>query len=97
MQRPPLNDMTEIEKNILDSLLELDHAVKAMPAANPKPNLLPLFTRLDELVRQLPKDADPNLLHYLNRKSYEKARLLLEGRDAENPRGSCGSRTPGKR
>jgi hypothetical protein len=89
--------MTEIEKNILDSLLELDHAVKAMPTANPKPHLLPFFTRLDELARRLPKDADPNLLHYLNRKSYEKARLLLEGRDAENPRGACGSQNTGKR
>jgi len=30
------------------------------------------------------------LLHYLHRKSYEKARLFLEGRGAENAAGSCG-------
>jgi hypothetical protein len=81
--------MSELEKNILAALAELDRAVKAMPTANPKPSLQPLFARLDELTRQLPKDSDPNLLHYLHKKSYEKARLLLEGRDAENARGAC--------
>ncbi|HXS68818.1 MAG TPA: hypothetical protein VN761_08235 [Candidatus Polarisedimenticolia bacterium] len=81
--------MTETERAILQSLVELDTAVKAMPAANPKPNLLPIFSRLDELTRQLPKDASPNLLHYLHKKSYEKARLWLEGRVAEIARGDC--------
>lgn len=81
--------MNEIEKNILQSLNELDAAVKAMPNANPKPNLLPLFTRIDELARQLPKGASPDLLHYLHKKSYEKARLFLQGRDAENAEGNC--------
>jgi len=81
--------MTETERAILQTLVELDGAVKSMPAANPKPNLLPLFSRLDELTRRLPKDASPDLLHYLHKKSYEKARLWLEGRDAENARGNC--------
>ncbi len=81
--------MTEIENDILAELIELDRAVQAMPNANPKPNLLPIFARLDELARRLPKSADPNLLHYLHKKSYEKARLLLQGRDAENAQGSC--------
>ena len=69
--------------------MELDAAVKSMPTANPRPNLLPMFARLDELTRQLPKNASPDLLHYLHKKSYEKARLWLEGRDAENARGNC--------
>jgi hypothetical protein len=81
--------MTETEQSILRSLVELDNAVKSMPTANPKPNLLPLFARLDELTRQLPKTTSPDLLHYLYKKSYEKARLWLEGRDAENARGNC--------
>ena len=81
--------MTESEQAILQALNELDAAVQAMPTAQPKPNLLPLFERLDTLARQLPKGANPDLLHYLNRKSYEKARLLLQGRDAENARGAC--------
>jgi hypothetical protein len=80
---------TPLEENLLNALLELDSAVKAMPAANPKPNLLPLFARIDELTKQLPRDADPALLHYLHKKSYEKARLFLQDRDAENQVGNC--------
>ena len=70
-------------------LTQLAETVKTMPAANPKPSLLPLFARLDELTRQLPRHADPTLLHYLHKKSYEKARLFLEGREAENQAGNC--------
>ena len=82
--------MTDLEDQILQALLELEHAVKLTPNANPKPNLLPLFSRLDDLTRQFPSGADPTLLHYLQKKSYEKARLFLQGRDAENKTGSCG-------
>lgn len=69
--------------------MELDEAVKSMPTANPKPNLLPLFARIDELTYQLPRNTDPQLLHYLHKKSYEKARLWLLDRDAENQAGNC--------
>ncbi|HYT59944.1 MAG TPA: hypothetical protein VEL06_07220 [Haliangiales bacterium] len=82
--------MTATEQTLLQTLVELNNAVQSMPAANPKPDLLPLFARIDELARQLPKDTDPTLLHYLHRKSYEKARLWLEGRETENQAGSCG-------
>ncbi|MDB6110041.1 MAG: hypothetical protein JWR69_1791 [Pedosphaera sp.] len=82
--------MTETEQAILQALTELDRQVKSMPHANPKPNLLPIFARLDDLTRQLPPQASPDLLHYLHKKSYEKARLFLEGRDAENAAGNCG-------
>ena len=81
--------MSDTERALLQSLVELDSAIKAMPGANPKPNLLPIFARLDDLTRQLPKNVSPDLLHYLHKKSYEKARLWLEGRDAENARGNC--------
>jgi len=82
--------MTATEQTIWQALAELDRAVKAMPTANPKPNLLPLFSRLDQLTRELPPQTDPQLLHYMQKKSYEKARLFLEGRDAENAAGNCG-------
>jgi hypothetical protein len=81
--------MQSVEENLLRTLLDLESAVKAMPTANPKPSLLPFFSRLDELTRQLPRDADPALLHYLHKKSYEKARLWLQDRDAENQAGNC--------
>ena len=82
-----MNSPVEIE--ILTALKQLHETVKAMPTANPKPSLLPVFTHLDELTKQLPRDADPTLLHYLHKKSYEKARLFLQGRDAENQVGNC--------
>ena len=81
--------MNETEQRVLDTLLELERAVASMPTANPKPNLLPLFSRLDDLTRQLPRETDPSLVHYLHKKSYEKARLFLQGREAENARGNC--------
>jgi len=78
-----------IEKDILTALVQLEAAVKSMPTANPKPNLMLLFTQLDELTARLPRNTDPTLLHYMHKKSYEKARLFLQGRDAENQLGNC--------
>jgi hypothetical protein len=80
---------TLLEKNLLSTLVELDVAVKAMPSANPKLDLLKLFARIDELAKELPRDADPILLHYLHKKSYQKARLFLQERDSENQIGNC--------
>ena len=77
------------EKAILEALIHLDEAVKSMATAKPRPDLLPLFARLDELTAQLPRFTDPTLLHYMHKKSYEKARLFLQGRDAENQLGNC--------
>jgi hypothetical protein len=74
--------MTDLQKNILAALIELENTVKGMAQTQPKPDLQPLFTQLEELTRQLPKTTDADLLHYLHRKSYQKARLYLEGRDA---------------
>jgi len=82
--------MSELEKAILESLVELDGTVKGMAAANPKPSLRPLFARLEDLERQLPAGADPMLRHYMQKKSYQKAMLFLQGHDAENAAGSCG-------
>jgi hypothetical protein len=82
--------MIELEEQILQALLQLGETVRTMPTANPKPNLLPIFERIDSLTRQLPTSTDPGLLHYLHKKSYDKARLWLQGRDAENRAGQCG-------
>ena len=38
--------MTETENTILQELLELEAAIKTMPTAQPKPNLLPRFERI---------------------------------------------------
>ena len=39
-----------------------------------------IFAKLDRLGAELPADAPGDLRHYLQRKSYEKAKLLLLGR-----------------
>lgn len=81
--------MTELENRILATLQELETAASTIRTANPKPDLQALFSRLEQLTRELPRGTEPDLLHYLHKKSYQKARLLLEGRDAENARGRC--------
>jgi len=78
-----------VEHELLALLMQLAETIRAMPATGSKPDLLPIFTRLDELAKQLPRDTDPALLHYLHKKSYEKARLFLQGREAENQAGNC--------
>jgi len=78
-----------VENQLLAALTQLAETVKAMATTSPKPDLLPIFARIDELTKRLPRDADPTLLHYLHKKSYEKARLFLQGRDTENQAGNC--------
>jgi hypothetical protein len=70
--------MTAAENEILSLLQELQKAVGQMATANPKPDLRPIFAKLAELTKVLPKDTDPQLLHFLHRGSYEKAQQWLE-------------------
>lgn len=81
--------MTAIERDILKALQDLDATVKTMATANPKPSLLPLFQHIETLADQLPRSTSPDLLHYMQKKSYEKARLWLEGSFAEIQKGGC--------
>ena len=76
--------MTVLEKSILDKLVELEAAVKCLRTGGPKPDLAPIFLKLDEMTSELPGDTDPNLLHYMSKKSYLKATLFLQGRESEN-------------
>lgn len=78
-----------IENELLAVLTQLAETIQTLSAASPKPDLLPIFTKLDELANQLPRNTDPALLHYLHKKSYAKARLFLLGREAENQAGNC--------
>ena len=81
--------MNSIEQQLLESLVALESAVANMATANPKPNLKEHFGRIDALAAQLSKGTDPALMHYLHKKSYQKARLYLQGRNAENTMGNC--------
>jgi hypothetical protein len=81
--------ITEAERAVLDSLRQLDSTVKAMAGPAPGPDLGSLFALVDRLAEALPPETSPDLLHFLRKKSYEKARLWLEGRADEIGRGAC--------
>lgn len=76
--------MTRLEVELAEALDALEAAARD-PA---RPALLPLLARIDQLAAQLPPDADPELRHFLARKSYAKARERLQG--AAVARGQCG-------
>lgn len=77
--------MTPTETRILEVLRLLE----AEAASVPRPDLRPRLRELDDLTGRLPAEADPELRHFLQRRSYEKARLLLEDRSSEIQRGGC--------
>ena len=84
---PPLGNtsaMESLEQALLDKLLELETASKTLASVKPKPNLMRLFGEIENMAGRLPKSSNPSLLHYLRRKSYQKARLLLQGEDPES-------------
>ncbi len=70
----------------------LDEYLAAVPRqkeANP-PDLMALFARLDAFEVEIDSSYPAQLRHYLHQKSYRKAHLFLQDRDAENLRGNCG-------
>ena len=69
--------MNEIERALLDALNELETTVAAGRSGLVASDLGAVLQRIDMLSEQLPGPADPVLRHYLQRKSYEKARLHL--------------------
>ena len=74
--------MTTTEQQLLGARKDLEVAVAGVNA-EPKPDLMAHFCRIDALTTKLPAEADGELLHYLHKKSYEKALLFLEARFAE--------------
>jgi hypothetical protein len=54
------------------------------------PDLMAIFARLDALEGEIGDGYPAQLRHYLHQKSYRKAHLYLQDRDAENLRGNCG-------
>lgn len=81
--------MTALESEILEALIRLESAATGT-ATGERGSVLPIVQRLTELTRALPPGTSPDLLHYLHKRSYEKARFWLQGRDAENVDGPCG-------
>ena len=82
--------MTPLEQRLLDALTELETAAAATRSGRPSTPIRPILDQIDRLGAELPPDSHPDLRHYLQRKSLEKARLFLLGRDSENAEGNCG-------
>ena len=70
----------------------LDDYLDAVPRQKEpgSPDLLAIFARLDAFEAEVDSTYPAQLRHYLHQKSYRKAHLWLQGRDAENLRGNCG-------
>ena len=79
----------EMLTRLAATLEEYLAAVPRQRESNP-PDLMALFARLDLLEHELGADVHPQLRHYMHQKSYRKAHLFLQDRDAENTRGNCG-------
>jgi hypothetical protein len=82
--------MKAIEQESLEALRALEGAANAVKQEGTRVPIRPILERLDELAAQLPPETPGDLRHYLQRKSYEKARLFLEGRGSEATPGNCG-------
>ncbi|MBX3732534.1 MAG: hypothetical protein KF791_08065 [Verrucomicrobiae bacterium] len=76
--------MEPVESRLLTALMKLDAAVGSGAA-----DVRPLLAALDRMTGELPSSADPELVHFLRRRSYEKARLFLLGRREAIQRGGC--------
>jgi len=83
---------TQQEQMLARLARTLDEYLDAVPRQkepNP-PDLLAIFARLDALESEIDSSFPAQLRHYLHQKSYRKAHLYLQDRDAENLRGNCG-------
>ena len=74
-----------MEVNLQEELVALLRAVTAPNAGALVENL----TRLDAALARARPDLHPQLAHFLERRSYAKALMFLEGR-ADIPAGVCG-------
>ena len=64
--------MSEIEQQLLDALLKLERLVAEMPTTNPKPDLRPIFARVEGLAEKLPPGTDPNCSIFSTAKATKK-------------------------
>ena len=71
---------TGFKSEVLQALEAYFGAIEAQKAPEPsqRPSLRVHFEKLDGLLASCPPDADPQLRHFLERKSYEKALAMLK-------------------
>ena len=69
--------MTAHEQAVLAALEALEAEAAKARTGGAKGTVLPILEELDRLTASLPEEAPRDLRHYLQRKSYEKAREFL--------------------
>jgi|GEM_PF-2887882 len=69
--------MNETERLLLAALRELDQVVKTIASSHSKPDLLAYFQRIESLASASGGQLDPQLAHYIQRGSYQKALAWL--------------------
>jgi hypothetical protein len=82
MSHPALEPASYANK-VLASLRALESAIAAGQPPSPNPALRAALAQMEALTAAIPDGVDANLRHYLLKRSYQKARLLLEGGDPE--------------
>jgi len=83
-----MNSQEKVLQRLTATLDEYLDAVLRQKLPNP-PDLMALFSRLDELEKELDPSTPGALRHYMHQKSYRKAHLFLQGQDSENSNGNC--------
>lgn len=79
--------LTMIEANVKENLSELRTAISRADGDAIRESL----RELDRLAAEHKAQLDPQLLHFLQRRSYDKAWMLLGG-EKDIPPGVCGGR-----
>lgn len=74
-----------IEERLKEALVSLQQGIKDSDSSEISGSL----KALDQLLDAHRKELHPQLVHYLSRRSYEKALMHLEGKDGI-PKGICG-------
>lgn len=77
--------MKMIEERLKETLISLQRGIKSTDSEA----ILGSLSALDKLLEIHRGELDPQLVHYLSRRSYEKALMHLGGEDGI-PKGICG-------
>lgn len=73
-----------IEEELKEALISMQDAISSSDGPTVSKSLI----RLDDLVKENKRDLDPQLKHYLTRRSYEKALMFLNA-EGGIPKGLC--------
>ena len=76
-------DFTPLAEALSERLAVIaDHAHRDRDQAGHLQRLMDVSGRIDSLIAELPGNLDPQFLHYLERRSYDKALAWIESTDS---------------